>query len=110
MNLFRNGAEAMQDKVYDTGGPRLILRVKRVVDMVCIEIEDNGPGMSEEVRKRIFEPFYTTKEVGEGTGLGLSVSYYIISDHHKGSLKVDSMMGQWTRFTIKLPVAGHCEF
>ncbi len=110
LNLFRNGAEAMQDKVYDTGGPRLILRVKRVADMVRIEIEDNGPGMSEEVRKRIFEPFYTTKEVGEGTGLGLSVSYYIIADHHKGSLKVDSMMGQWTRFTIKLPVAGHCEF
>lgn len=110
LNLFRNGSEAMQDKAYGAGGPRFTLRIKRAADMIRIEIEDNGPGMNEETRKRIFEPFYTTKEVGEGTGLGLSVSYYIITDHHKGSLKVDSMLDHWTRFTIKLPVSGHCEF
>ncbi|CCO24785.1 transporter substrate-binding domain-containing protein [Maridesulfovibrio hydrothermalis] len=110
LNLFRNGAEAMNEKSYAAGGPRFILRVRRSGEMVRIEIEDNGPGMSEEVRNRVFEPFYTTKEVGQGTGLGLSVSYFIITDHHNGSLEVDSMAGQWTRFVIKLPIAGHCGF
>lgn len=109
LNLFRNGAEAMSEKLYSVGGPRFILRVKRAGDLVRIEIEDNGTGMNEETRKRIFEPFYTTKDVGQGTGLGLSVSYFIITDHHKGTLEVDSMIGHWTRFIIKMPVFGHCE-
>ncbi len=110
LNLFRNGAEAMSEKVYQTGGPRFLLRVNRSGDMVIIEIEDNGPGMKEETRKRIFEPFYTTKDVGFGTGLGLSVSYFIITDQHKGILEVDSMLGHWTRFTIKLPIKSISNF
>jgi signal transduction histidine kinase len=70
--------------------------------MVRLEIEDNGPGMDEETRKRIFEPFYTTKGVGVGTGLGLSVAYGIVEQHY-GKILVDSEMGKGTRFTIKLP-------
>ena len=104
LNLIRNGAEALQSKYHETGGSRLILRVMRAGDMVRIEIEDNGPGMDEEVRKRIFEPFYTTKEVGKGTGLGLSVSYFIVTEHHDGTMEVDSMPGEWTRFVIQLPI------
>ncbi|WP_027722910.1 transporter substrate-binding domain-containing protein [Maridesulfovibrio zosterae] len=103
LNIFRNAAEAMSGKVYSTVGARFILRVRRASQMVRIEIEDNGPGMDEDTQKRIFEPFYTTKDVGKGTGLGLSVSYFIITDHHKGTFEVESMLGHWTRFIIKLP-------
>ncbi len=72
--------------------------------MARIEIEDNGPGMEEEVRKRIFEPFFTTKPKGQGTGLGLSVSYMIIINNHKGSMEVESEIGKGTKFTITLPM------
>ena len=86
---------------------RFILRVKRDGDaMVCVEIEDNGPGMDEAVQKRIFEPFYTTKSVGVGTGLGLSVSYFIISENHGGTLTVNSAPERGSRFVIRLPVSG----
>ncbi len=71
-----------------------------------VEIEDNGPGMDEATRKRAFEPFFTTKEVGVGTGLGLSVSYFIITDQHKGSITVSSRKGEGCLFTIRLPIMG----
>ena len=70
-----------------------------------IQVEDNGAGMPEAVRKRIFEPFFTTKEVGQGTGLGLSVSYFIITNNHKGQMEVHSTPGQGTCFTLRLPLA-----
>lgn len=103
-NLLKNGAEAMMDKDYEDVPPTITCRVKQVGGMAVVEIEDNGPGMDDAVRKRIFEPFYTTKEVGKGTGLGLSVSYFIITDQHKGCMEVESAIGEWTRFSIKLPI------
>jgi len=69
-----------------------------------VEVEDNGPGLDEYTRKRVFEPFFTTKEVDKGIGLGLSVSYFIVADQHKGRMEVCSEAGQWTRFTIMLPI------
>ena len=69
-----------------------------------IEIEDNGPGINEEIRKRLFEPFFTTKPVGVGTGLGLSVSYFIIAENHGGELTVESQPGSGTKFIIRLPI------
>jgi signal transduction histidine kinase len=71
--------------------------------MALIEVEDNGPGMDEETRKRAFEPFFTTKEVGHGTGLGLSVSYFIITENHGGTMLLNSSPGSGTRFSIRIP-------
>ena len=103
MNLLKNGAEAMFEKKYRQVTPHFICRIKKDEQTVSVEIEDNGPGMNYETRSRIFEPFYTTKEVGKGTGLGLSVSYFIIESHHQGSISVDSAPGKWTRFTVSIP-------
>jgi PAS domain S-box-containing protein len=104
LNLLKNGAEAMTEKDYESGGPKFICRIFSDEDMVVVEIEDNGPGVALEAKNRVFDPFYTSKKVGEGTGLGLSVSYFIITKQHGGSMDVDSVVGEWTRFTIKLPV------
>jgi signal transduction histidine kinase len=71
-----------------------------------ITFKDNGPGITEAPQSAIFEPFFTTKPVGEGTGLGLSVSYFIITTHHSGTIDVTSTPGQGARFTITLPVNG----
>jgi signal transduction histidine kinase len=60
--------------------------------------------MSEESCKRAFEPFFTTKTIGEGTGLGLSVSYFIITEHHEGTMSVISTLGQGAKFIIELPI------
>lgn len=106
-NLLRNGAQAMA--AANTASPRFVLRVALQGNMACIEIEDNGPGMPEGRRKRIFEPFFTTKTVGEGTGLGLSVSYFIVVENHGGTLEVDSAPGQGALFIIRLPVENAAE-
>jgi len=75
-------------------------------EKVCMEIADNGPGMDEQTRKMVFEPFYTTKPVGLGTGLGLSVSYFIITENHSGEISVESRPGAGAKFVISLSVEG----
>ncbi len=105
LNLLRNSAQAMANQ--KTNVPqRIALRTKTYDNRVRIEVEDNGPGMDEETRKRIFEPFFTTKSAGQGTGLGLSVSYTIIVDNHNGILEVESELGKGSKFTIHLPLDG----
>jgi PAS domain S-box-containing protein len=105
LNLLKNAAQAMATKNYDVQEqkPTITLRIARDWDRVVITVEDNGPGMEEPVRKRVFEPFFTTKGTGQGTGLGLSVSYFIISTNHGGSISVESSPGEGTRFVIGLP-------
>lgn len=102
-NILSNGAQAMMswEKILD---PCFILKILKQENTVRIEISDNGPGMKEETKKRIFEPFFTTKTVGEGTGLGLSVSYFIITENHKGRIDVSSGPLKGTKFTISLPM------
>lgn len=104
LNVLRNAAEAMSEQGL-TATSRITLRTRRDTDGVRIEIADNGPGLDEKTQKRIFEPFYTTKAPGIGTGLGLSVSYFIISTNHGGLFTVESSPGQGATFIIRLPVA-----
>ncbi len=104
LNLLKNAAEAMSEQSENSDDPQIILRLLREGNMARIEVEDNGPGVDEETRKRIFEPFFTTKSVGEGTGLGLSVSYFIIRENHGGNMAVESVPQKGTRFIIDLPI------
>jgi signal transduction histidine kinase len=75
----------------------------RANDLVAVAVHDNGPGIRPEHLNRIFDPFFTTKPAGEGTGLGLAVSYGIVSNHG-GRIEVDSQVGTGTTFTVWLPV------
>jgi PAS domain S-box-containing protein len=105
LNLIKNAAQAMSEG--GTPPPhRIILRTRREGDYGRIDIVDNGPGMDERTRRRVFEPFFTTKAVGAGTGLGLSVSYFIITDQHNGMMNVVSNPGKGTTFTVRLPLQG----
>lgn len=96
LNLLVNAAQAMEQQG--------VITVKTWVepDWVCVSVSDTGKGMPESVRKRIFEPFYTTKPAGKGTGLGLSISADIIRKHH-GEITVESEEGKGTTFTVRLP-------
>ncbi len=105
LNLLKNATHAMIEGSQHESH-HIIIRLLADRNMARIEIEDNGPGMEESVRKRIFEPFFTTKPVGEGTGLGLSVSYMIITNNHKGTMEAESEPGKGTRFIIRLPLDG----
>ncbi|MCK5097623.1 MAG: GAF domain-containing protein, partial [Desulfobacteraceae bacterium] len=105
LNLLKNGAHAMHGDSNNHKESRFILRLKKETNMARIEIEDNGPGMNENIQKRLFEPFFTTKAVGKGTGLGLSVSYFIIANDHKGKMHVESTLGKSTTFIIQLPLS-----
>ena len=106
LNLLKNAAQAIHLREDDCEPGRIILRTRLNPPWAEIQVEDNGIGMSENVRKRTFEPFFTTKEIGQGTGLGLSVSYFIITNNHKGQMEVHSTLGQGTCFTLRLPLAG----
>lgn len=98
VNLVVNSIQAMPE------GGKLTIRTFASKDYVSLVVEDTGIGMSEDVVKKIFIPFFTTKDVDEGTGLGLAVVHGIVTSH-KGSIKVESNVGQGTRFEIQLPIA-----
>ncbi len=96
-NIILNARDAMPE------GGEISVRLQLTGDLAFIEIADTGPGMDEETRVRIFEPFYTTKPVGSGTGLGMAITYGIIQGHH-GDITVESAPGRGTTFTITLPL------
>ncbi|MBU2913591.1 ATP-binding protein [Reichenbachiella agariperforans] len=97
VNLIGNAADAIDFK-----GTITIRTIDKDADTVQIQVQDDGKGIPEDVRKKIFDPFYTTKPVGKGTGLGLSITYSII-DKHGGTISVDSTEGKGTVFTVNLP-------
>ncbi len=83
--------------------PQVVVSTRSVDNQIIVSIKDNGTGMPEAVKAKIFQPFFTTKPTGEGTGLGLSLSYDIVTKGHGGELKVESKEGDYTEFTIILP-------
>ncbi|MGE8359823.1 sensor histidine kinase [Pseudomonas sp.] len=105
LNLLKNAAQAIHLREDDSIPGQITLRIRQSPPWMEVQVEDNGVGMPESVRKRIFEPFFTTKEVGQGTGLGLSVSYFIVTNNHKGQMEVHSKLHQGTCFTLRLPLA-----
>lgn len=106
--LLNNAFDAVADQNTSTNqeySPTVVVRTRRSNGQVQITVEDNGPGMPESVRARIFEPFFTTKPTGSGTGLGLSLSYDIVTQGHGGRLEVASELGKGSAFTVALPVS-----
>jgi PAS domain S-box-containing protein len=107
LNLLQNAAQALLEHQGQTTNldwkPQIAISAEQQDEQIIIKVKDNGPGMDDITRRRIFEPFYTTKDVGQGTGLGLSVSYFIITAHHQGQLDVISSPQQGACFIIKLP-------
>jgi PAS domain S-box-containing protein len=105
LNLVVNAAHAMADKGKDN-----LLRVTTRADgdSVRIMVSDTGSGIPEAIRGRIFDPFFTTKPVGKGTGQGLAISHAVV-EQHNGSLDFESVVGEGTTFTIRLPVSGPSE-
>jgi signal transduction histidine kinase len=107
LNLINNAFQAVET-LPETSLPKYQPIVKiatQYIDShIVIKVQDNGSGMSEAVKAKIFQPFFTTKPSGEGTGLGLSLSYDIITKGHGGTIDVESTEGVGTTFTVKLPV------
>ena len=103
-NLVTNAAQAMANAPHPGDAPSIVIRTRRLPGRARIEVQDNGPGMEESVRRRVFEPFFTTKEPGTGTGLGLSVSYFIVTTKHNGSIRVESSPGKGSTFIVELPL------
>ena len=113
LNIVNNACYAVHQRQREMGNgfvPTVSVRTHRLGDdRVEIRIRDNGPGIPDSVRDRIFTPFFTTKPTGEGTGLGLSISYDIVVQQHQGELRVESEAGRFTEFIIVLPAARRAE-
>jgi two-component system, NtrC family, sensor kinase len=107
-NLLKNAGQAMFDIKTDGYHPVIQIQASANEQFLTLTVNDNGPGIPQHIQSRIFEPFFTTKEVGVGTGLGLSVSYYIIVKRHHGNFQIDSELGRGTLFTIDLPRDNTC--
>jgi len=109
LNLLRNAAQAMASAPQEIPDPRIVIRIAVREGRVIVEVDDNGPGMPADVQRRAFEPFFTTKPPGVGTGLGLSVSYFIVTRGHDGQMSLESQPGHGTKFVISLPAYGKDE-
>ena len=107
VNLFNNAFDAMKEQHSRLNGQykaHLTVSTQKVDGSVEIRVADNGPGIPDEVWDKVFEPFFTTKPTGSGTGLGLSLSYDIVTQGHGGSLEVESDEGVGATFVMRLPV------
>jgi signal transduction histidine kinase len=102
MNLFSNAAQAVESR----SEPRVSVKTEMENGKILISVSDNGTGIKPDVQSKIFEPFYTTKPVGQGTGLGLSICHSII-ERHGGQIWCESAPGQGTTFRVRLPVYNH---
>jgi two-component system NtrC family sensor kinase len=109
LNLFTNGFYATTKRQREGGDanfkPTLRVTTRDLGDAVEIRVRDNGIGIPPEIKNKLFQPFFTTKPTGEGTGLGLSISYDIVTQQHGGTITVDSRVGEFSEFTVRLPRA-----
>jgi PAS domain S-box-containing protein len=106
LNLFGNGFYAAKRRGRNVDAaflPVLKVSTRELGQAVEIRIRDNGTGIAPEHRDKLFQPFFTTKPAGEGTGLGLSISYDIVTQQHGGTISVDSRVGEFTEFIVRLP-------
>lgn len=109
LNIMTNGFYEVHKKRAETNGqyaPTLTVKSQKMGDTVCISIKDNGNGIPPDVREKLFNPFFTTKPTGKGTGLGLSISYDILVHEHKGDIRFETELGEFTEFIISLPANG----
>ena len=107
LNLLNNAFYAVNERAKqgDTDYyPKVTVKTKTTDNHLEIQVSDNGTGMSKEVQAKIFQPFFTTKPTGEGTGLGLSLAYDIVTKGHGGTMEVESVEGEGTRFIVRLPI------
>ncbi|MDH4298984.1 MAG: ATP-binding protein, partial [Cyclobacteriaceae bacterium] len=105
LNLINNAFYAVSEKIKQNipgYEPTVTVSTKKMGDKVLISVRDNGNGIPQSVLDKIFQPFFTTKPTGQGTGLGLSLSYDIVKAH-RGELKVETKEGEGSAFTIQLP-------
>lgn len=100
MNILSNAIDALES----TSHPQIAIRTSVLGESVEIAIADNGTGISKEVQQKIFNPFFTTKPVGKGTGMGMSISYQLIVEKHHGKLECFSTEGEGTEFLIQIPI------
>ena len=108
MNLMTNARDALNEKYPGYHENKIIeVDVRQMFHderrWIYLSVKDYGMGMSDVVKDRIFEPFYSTKPKDKGTGLGLSISFGIVTDHH-GTIEIDSIEGEYSVFTVVLPV------
>jgi two-component system, NtrC family, sensor kinase len=103
LNLITNAEQALQGFEPPEGRRMITISVRADESTATLEVKDNGPGIPSEQRRHVFEPFYTTKTVGNGTGLGLSVSYFIITKHHSGNIMLEPARGGGCVFIVTLP-------
>ncbi|HEV2549563.1 MAG TPA: GAF domain-containing protein [Stellaceae bacterium] len=110
LNLIGNGFYAANKRSREGDGtfrPVLTVMTREIGDAVEIRVRDNGVGIPAEHREKLFQPFFTTKPTGEGTGLGLSISFEIVTQRHGGTITVESEVGEFTEFTVRLPRRQH---
>jgi len=105
MNIIANAIDVLQEPLPNPGMIRIRTEIEG--DCVAIGISDNGTGMTDQVKQRIFDPFYTTKAIGSGTGMGLAISHSIIVEKHQGEIKCLSVVGKGTEFMIRIPIVSH---
>jgi signal transduction histidine kinase len=106
LNIINNACYSTNQKkkeLKDAYFPILQVSTKDLNDKVEIRIRDNGQGIPQEIIDKVFNPFFTTKPAGQGTGLGLSLSFDIIVQEHKGEMRVDSKEGEYAEFIITIP-------
>jgi signal transduction histidine kinase len=108
LNLINNAFYAVSEKsktLPEDYAPKVIVSTKRLDDRIEVRVKDNGPGIPESIKEKVFQPFFTTKPTGQGTGLGLSLAYDIVTKLHGGELKLETKVGEGSEFVIVLPAA-----